>query len=481
MAFKPEAEAMQELASMLWSRFLKERVREELNHELNAYKAEVVTNNGNGTLTVRRPFESVTPTLKAAPSLAYAQPGDMVMVAGIGDKSKALSNAFVLAKADLSDDTSVPVYGQGENLLRNWYFVGGGTGKGVFPVNRRRLTTYSGANQYTIDGWRATNVNTTVTLNASGMVTSAASGSSAYVVQYLNNQDSLLGKTVTLSILTSTGLRHATVKLPSTRPSAITTYATITNIGQIIWLSGFWCVRFTSATNGGNTYIAAKLELGTKQTLAHRENGVWVLNELPDYEDELVKCQTASVDNTDAYSQKSLATEQQIAYVENGLTASRAYAKGEYFCWNGLLYRAKSAIASGAAFNASANGNCESATVGDVMYEHRYPLWQWFSLAPGKKLTITIGGGNYAGQADVLIMPHSNGGAISGGMLHLTSYDTRANYHAIVPVYGSVPSGLTLASGAGYVSITNTDTTFTCVLNVVVLGDVRDVLSFAVS
>lgn len=239
----------------------------------------------------------------------------------------------------------------------------------MFPVNRRGLTTYSGANQYTIDGWRATNVNTTVTLNASGMVTSAVSGSSAYVVQYLNNQDSLLGKTVTLSILTSTGLRHATVTLPSTRPSAITVYANIANIGQIIWLSGFWCVRFTSAANGGNTYIAAKLEIGTEQTLAHPENGVWVLNELPDYEEELVKCQTSSVDNTDTYAQKSLATEQQIAYVENGLTASRAYAKGECFCWNGLLYRATAAISSGQTFTAQ---NC--APVPEGGFNHLQPL-----------------------------------------------------------------------------------------------------------
>lgn len=369
MASKPEAEAMQELASMLWSRFLKERVREELNHELNAYKAEVVSNNGNGTLTVRRPFESVTPTLKAAPSLAYAQPGDMVMVVGIGDKSKALSNAFVLAKADLSDDTSVPVYGQGENLLRNWYFAGGGTGKGVFPVNRRGLTTYSGAVQYTVDGWRTTNSNTSVTLTASALVTRAVSGSTAYLVQYLTNQDSLLGKTVTLSILTSTGLRHATVKLPSTRPSAITVYANIANIGQIIWLSGSWCVRFISVANGGNTYIAAKLEIGTEQTLAHQENGAWVLNELPDYEEELVKCQTTSADNSDTYSQKSLATEQQIAYVENGLTASRAYAKGEYFCWNGLLYRVTAAISSGQTFTAQ---NC--AQVPEGGFNHLKPL-----------------------------------------------------------------------------------------------------------
>ena len=37
---------------------------------------------------------------------------------------------------------------------------------------------------------------------------------------------------------------------------------------------------------------AAKLELGTQQTLAHQdENGNWVLNEIPDYGEELRKCQ----------------------------------------------------------------------------------------------------------------------------------------------------------------------------------------------
>jgi len=29
------------------------------------------------------------------------------------------------------------VEGINPNLLRNWYFVGGGTGRGVFPVNQR--------------------------------------------------------------------------------------------------------------------------------------------------------------------------------------------------------------------------------------------------------------------------------------------------------------------------------------------------------
>lgn len=37
--------------------------------------------------------------------------------------------------------------------------------------------------------------------------------------------------------------------------------------------------------------IAAKLELGSTQTLAHLENGNWVLNEIPDYGEQLRKCQ----------------------------------------------------------------------------------------------------------------------------------------------------------------------------------------------
>lgn len=36
---------------------------------------------------------------------------------------------------------------------------------------------------------------------------------------------------------------------------------------------------------------AAKLEIGSTQTLAHQENGVWVLNEVPDYGEQLRRCQ----------------------------------------------------------------------------------------------------------------------------------------------------------------------------------------------
>ena len=39
------------------------------------------------------------------------------------------------------------------------------------------------------------------------------------------------------------------------------------------------------------TVLAAKLELGPTQTLAHQENGVWVMNEVPDYGEQLRRCQ----------------------------------------------------------------------------------------------------------------------------------------------------------------------------------------------
>lgn len=37
--------------------------------------------------------------------------------------------------------------------------------------------------------------------------------------------------------------------------------------------------------------LAIKLELGSQQTLAHQENGKWVLNEIPDYGEQLRRCQ----------------------------------------------------------------------------------------------------------------------------------------------------------------------------------------------
>ena len=62
--------------------------------------------------------------------------------------------------------------------------------------------------------------------------------------------------------------------------------------------------KFT-LTATGETIIAVKLEHGSEQTLAHNEgteeNPFWVLNEIPDYGEELRKCQRYFVRYSSTY------------------------------------------------------------------------------------------------------------------------------------------------------------------------------------
>lgn len=95
-----EAEAMSELARLMWERYMKPRAsRELLNHSLDGFKAQVVSNNGDGTLTILRPFDEVNMTLRCPPALGEtARRGDQVLVIQLGDAS----NSFVLCGTDMS-------------------------------------------------------------------------------------------------------------------------------------------------------------------------------------------------------------------------------------------------------------------------------------------------------------------------------------------------------------------------------------------
>ena len=55
-----------------------------------------------------------------------------------------------------------------------------------------------------------------------------------------------------------------------------------------------------------------------------------------------------------------------IAPVENGATASQAYAQGKYFLRNNKFCKAKTSIASGATF--TLNTNYEETTIGAELY-----------------------------------------------------------------------------------------------------------------
>lgn len=185
------------------------------------------------------------------------------------------------------------------NLLDNWYFVGGGSqlGDGVFPINQRGQTTYIGG-IYGIDRWEGYQAAATTNVTTNGLSIHRSSGDFYSIYQKVANPKNLRGKKVTATLL-ATGYNRVRLLadnvniadtgdgLPSNPIRSIE--ATIPNDVEKLWF-----VLYT--TNTVDTLAtAAKLELGSGQTLAHNEgteaNPVWVLNEIPDYGEELRKCQ----------------------------------------------------------------------------------------------------------------------------------------------------------------------------------------------
>lgn len=253
----------------------------------------------------------------------------------------------------------LPAYGMGKNLLDNWYFLN--------PVNQRGVTSGSGAEGYSIDRWIASYGSGGVSwsLTSSGLTFQPTNTSSyGYICQVIGNEilSALTGKRISVYVMTSDGDVIGNVV---TYSSNVLIYdATYDGHRVRIRFDGsdFRIESYASAL----TVCAVKLELGSEQTLCHNEGTaeapVWVLNEVPDYEYELYRCMTSTADSTDPYANKTLATGQELAYVENGTTAGRAYAAGEFFCWNGLLYQAITAIPSGANFTIGTN--CEAVPGG---------------------------------------------------------------------------------------------------------------------
>lgn len=158
-----------------------------------------------------------------------------------------------------------------QNLLDNWYFVGGGSqlGDGVFPINQRGQTIYNGAG-YGIDRW----IYGEQTINNDENVT--VSGT---MYQRIAAYTAILDGVTTFSALTTSGLITA---------SGIARNGYSATQGNGVGYDSNMNIIYVAVTNC--TVIAVKLELGSEQTLAHQENGVWVLNEIPDYGEELRKC-----------------------------------------------------------------------------------------------------------------------------------------------------------------------------------------------
>lgn len=201
-------------------------------------------------------------------------------------------------------------YVSNPNLLDNWYFVK--------PINQRGLTEYSTIG-YTIDRWKLPVLHL-VSLQDNGIkVTCNAAASANFAfAQLIEGLE--IGKQYTLSALivenTTTkgvGLRHGNSASSAIIGTGLYTYTF--NAAAVDNTSGFG-IQFTSKADDANNYIviaAIKLERGSQQTLAHKDsNGNWILNEIPNYGEQLRKCQRYFV-NFNPYKQEWFAMPQAVA------------------------------------------------------------------------------------------------------------------------------------------------------------------------
>lgn len=194
----------------------------------------------------------------------YGSPPEVNGLYRIFVPSNDMSRSFIIVP---------PKFTVNPNLLDNWHFQ---------IWQRYSNGSYSGVpnGSYISDRWIITSSNGAITSNLTKATPYGglknASGPNCRITQRLENVEQYNGRTLTLSVLKNNGL-HTTTKVPNGWTDATDVFAAFS--AAVAWL------------NSGESILAAKLELGSQQTLAHLENGNWVLNEIPDYGEQLRKCQ----------------------------------------------------------------------------------------------------------------------------------------------------------------------------------------------
>ena len=92
-----EAEQMKVLADQLWYYF-QPKVKDMLRTSVSYFRAQVVTNPGDGTLEVKRRSDTTTMTLPCTTAVSGAAVDDQVIVFVLGD----LSNAVVVSDGKMT-------------------------------------------------------------------------------------------------------------------------------------------------------------------------------------------------------------------------------------------------------------------------------------------------------------------------------------------------------------------------------------------
>ena len=181
------------------------------------------------------------------------------------------------------------------NLLENWYFAD--------PINQRRLEEYTGSG-YTIDRWKLNGNASSLKYNVAQRKLSCAPTTTAYLSfeQLIESPSRFTGKILTYSALFESA-KKVIIQIWKTNSSGTISLATSGNWTDSLFLSFTFkmpeditdsdTIRVLIQTQDNVVPIAAKLELGSLQTLAHQDAaGNWVLNDPPPNKAlELLKCQ----------------------------------------------------------------------------------------------------------------------------------------------------------------------------------------------
>lgn len=153
---------------------------------------------------------------------------------------------------------------------------------------------YCGGGTYSIDRWKKDGSNTVVLVTDDGYGLIPEVGDKGFYQPFENPKD-ILNQIVTLSIFVKAE-NTAQVKIGFgggggyCEPVEIGTEWTIVQFTHTFTTGASFAVH--SMTAGEKIIVkAAKLELGSVQTLAHQDtDGNWVLDEIPNYAEELAKC-----------------------------------------------------------------------------------------------------------------------------------------------------------------------------------------------
>lgn len=185
------------------------------------------------------------------------------------------------------------------NLFRGWYFVGGGSqlGYGIFPINQRGNTQYTGA-IYGIDGWKGVYGSEKVTIK-SDCVSFEFSGNQG-VRQELDKDtlNAISGSVCTASIiwrLVSGNYANFGISVNGESklvpPISVSENFVLTSI--TFDLSGVSASSGYGVISGDGVIevIACKLEVSPIQTLVYEENGQLKLFETPNFGEALSLCQ----------------------------------------------------------------------------------------------------------------------------------------------------------------------------------------------